>query len=153
MEIGSLGCRPDIVGWRRDKHPHVPTPDARGVVTAVPDFICEVLSASTVRYDQGEMRDAYYRAEVPHYWMADPTNQTLTLLEWTERRYVIVRVAGPGDRVRAAPFEGVEIPVEDLFLDEEGELPNVEPPPAALVPAETPPAAAPAKKRAPRHRR
>lgn len=161
MQIGDIGCRPDVVGWRRDRHARVPEADERGVVTAVPDFLCEVLSASTVRYDQGEKRDAYFRAGVPHYWMVDPTNQTLTVLEWTERGYVILRVAGPGETVRAAPFEAVEIPVEDLFLDEEGDLPTAEPPPPEPAPAPSPvkatrktstPASSP-KKQSPRRAR
>jgi len=118
MVVGGIGCRPDVVGWRRDRHERVPEPDARGVVTAVPDFVCEVLSASTARYDQGEKRDAYFQSGVAHYWLVDPSYKTLTVLERTERGYVIVLVAGPGDAVRAVPFDGVEIPVGDLFLDE-----------------------------------
>jgi Uma2 family endonuclease len=122
MVIGDVGCRPDVVGWRRDRHARVPQPDARGVVTERPDFLCEVLSASTARYDQGEKRDAYFHAAVPYYWLVDPEIRTLTVLEWTPRGYLILRVAGPGETVRAAPFEGVEIPVDELFMDEEGEL-------------------------------
>ena len=62
MEIGDVACRPDIVGWRRDKHPRCPQPDARGVCTDVPDFVCEVLSKSTARHDQGDKRVAYFEA-------------------------------------------------------------------------------------------
>lgn len=142
MLIADVGCRPDVVGWRRDKRARMPQPDARGVVTDTPDFLCEVLSPSTARYDQGDKRDAYFRAGVPHYWLVDPALQTLTVLEWTERGYLIVRVAGPGESVRAAPFEGVEIGVDELFLDEEGEL---------SVEEEAKPVAA--KKRAPRRAR
>jgi Uma2 family endonuclease len=120
MVIGGIGCRPDVVGWRRDKHARVPQPDERGVVTTVPDFICEVLSSSTARYDQGPKRDAYFQAGLPHYWLVDPTYETLTVLERAERGYVIVLVAGPGEVVRAVPFDAVEIAVEELFLEEEG---------------------------------
>ena len=146
MEIGDVGCRPDVVGWRRDKHARVPHPDARGVVTQTPDFLCEVLSASTARYDTGEKRDSYFQAGVPHYWLVDPEIKTLTILEWTPRGYLIVKVAGPGETVRAAPFEGVEIPVDELFLDEEGEVAAPAPPTPAAAPAG-------AKKRAPRRPR
>lgn len=119
MIVGNLGCRPDVLGWRRDKHAHAPEPDERGLVTAVPDFICEVLSSSTVRYDQGLKRDAYFQAGVMHYWMVDPSYKTLTVLEREDRGYVIMLVASPGDVVRAPPFELVEIPVVELFMDEE----------------------------------
>ncbi|AUX39962.1 hypothetical protein SOCE26_013570 [Sorangium cellulosum] len=119
MVIGGVGCRPDVVGWRRDKHARVPEPDARGVVTLMPDFICEVLSSSTARYDQGPKRDAYFHAGVPYYWLVDPAYETLTVLERADRGYVIVLVAAPGEVVRALPFELVEIPVAELFLEEE----------------------------------
>lgn len=139
MALADVGCRPDIIGWRRDKHTRVPQPDARGVITATPDFLCEVLSPSTARYDKGEKREAYFRAGVPYYWLVEPALQTLTVLERTDRGYLIVRVAGPGETVRAAPFEEVEIPVDELFMDEEGEVPAAEAatPPAAF--ATTPP--------------
>jgi Uma2 family endonuclease len=119
MMLGGIGCRPDVVGWRRDNHARVPEPDERGLVTVVPDFVCEVLSASTARYDQGPKRDAYFQAGVQHYWLVDPTYETLTVLERAASGYMILLVAGPGDVVRAAPFDQVEIPVEELFLDEE----------------------------------
>ncbi len=119
MVIGGIGCRPDVVGWRRDKHPRPPQPDANGVITVVPDFLCEVLSTSTARYDQGVKRDAYFQAGVTHYWLVDPIHETFTVLERSERAYMVVLVGAPGDTVRAPPFELVEIVVEDLFLDED----------------------------------
>lgn len=158
MLVGGIGCRPDVVGWRRDRHRRAPEPNARGVVTIAPDFVCEVLSESTSRYDQGVKRDAYFDAGVPHYWLVNPDNQTLTILERTDRGYLILRVAGPGDRVRAPPFEGVEIAVEELFMDEEGELAGAAGTAEETQPTagQAPPATAaqpPAQKRAPRRRK
>jgi Uma2 family endonuclease len=112
-----MGCRPDVLGWRRDKHGYLPKPDARGVVTAVPDWICEVLSPSTSRVDVGEKRVGYHLAGVPHYWLADPSNGTLTALQWTAEGYLWALTAGPGDRVRVPPFADVEIDVSALFGD------------------------------------
>lgn len=119
MEIGSLGCRPDVLGWRRDLHPRIPEPDARGLVTSVPEWICEVLSPRTASIDQGRKRRAYHAAGVVHYWLVDPTNGTLTVLERAERDYLIVLVAGREDAVRAPPFDAVEIAVSDIFGDDE----------------------------------
>jgi Uma2 family endonuclease len=121
MVLGDVGCRPDVVGWRREKHARAPEPNEQGVVTDEPDFVCEVLSPFTARYDQGAKRDAYFKAGVSHYWLVDPTYKTLTVLERGDRGYVILHVAGPEDTVRAAPFDGVEIAVGELFLDEGGE--------------------------------
>jgi hypothetical protein len=44
--------------------------------------------------DQGRKRRAYHGAGVEHYWLIDPTNGTLTVLERAERDYLIVLVAG-----------------------------------------------------------
>lgn len=121
LEIGGLGCRPDILGWRRDRRPHLPEPDARGLVTSTPDWICEVLSPRTAAVDQGPKRRAYHAAGVEHYWLVDPTNGTLTVLERAERDYLILLVAGRKDVVRAPPFDAVEIPVVEIFGDDDGE--------------------------------
>jgi Uma2 family endonuclease len=119
LEIGGLGCRPDILGWRRDRHPRLPEPDARGLVTSVPYWICEVLSPRTASVDQGRKRRAYHQAGVEHYWLVDPTNGTLTVLERAERDYLIILVAGREEVVSAPPFDAVEIPVADIFGDDE----------------------------------
>jgi len=151
MEIGPLGVRPDLIGWRRDRCPRLPEPDARGVVTEVPDFICEVLSPSTARYDLGEKRQAYFDAGVGHYWLVDPANRTLTVLKRTELGYVVAVTAGAGDTVRAEPFEGAELTVSDLFVDEEGGEER-EPPRPAPAATETPSTEAAAPSPAPKRR-
>jgi len=114
-DIQGFGCRPDVLGWRRDRHAALPEPDARGLVTAVPDWICEVLSRSTAHIDLGAKRIAYHRAGVEHYWVADPANETLTVLRRTPDGYVIELSAGRGDIVRAVPFDLVEINVDAIF--------------------------------------
>jgi Uma2 family endonuclease len=119
MELAGLGCRPDLLGFRRSKHARLPQPDERGVVTVVPDWICEVLSPSTAYLDQGKKRRAYHHAGVEHYWLVDPTNRTLTVLERAERDYLILLVAGRDEVVRAAPFDAIEIPVGEIFGDDE----------------------------------
>lgn len=128
LEIAGFGCRPDILGWRRDKHPRLPEPDPRGVVVAVPEWICEVLSPRTASMDLGKKRRAYHSAGVAHYWILDPTNATLTVLEHAERDYLIVLGAGRGEVVNAPPFEGASLDLDEIF----------EPEAAAETPGETP---------------
>lgn len=43
----------------------------KGVMGA-PDFVIEILSAGTVRYDRGDKFDAYERAGVRELWLIDP---------------------------------------------------------------------------------
>ncbi len=115
MALGGIGCRPDLVGWERDTHARMPTPDERGLVTDVPMWICEVLSRTTAAVDMGSKRAAYHRAGVGWYWLVDPHHRTLAVLRRTEPDYLVVSVAGPGEHVRAEPFDAAEIDLDALF--------------------------------------
>jgi Uma2 family endonuclease len=115
MLLAGMGCRPDLVGWERERHPRLPVPNEKGLVTEVPAWICEVLSKSTAAVDMGTKRAGYHRAGVEWYWLADPHHRTLTVLQRTERDYLVALVAGPGERVAAEPFPGVEVDLDVLF--------------------------------------
>ena len=52
--------------------------DARGVRGA-PDWLAEVLSPGTARYDQGIKLRAYERAGVPEVWLIHPIERTLRI--------------------------------------------------------------------------
>lgn len=121
MEIGGIGCRPDLVGWRRDRFPRLPVPDNRGLVVDVPDWICEVLSPTTARLDTGRKREAYHRAGVAWYWLADPERRSLTVFHRADEGYVIVDVFSTGERAKAAPFAAVEVELDALFPADEDE--------------------------------
>lgn len=108
--------RPDIAGWRRDRTPERPSGTP---VRARPDWICEVLSPTNSSNDLVKQLRVYHQVHVDHYWIADPQNETLTMLRWTPDGYLAALTAGRADRVRAEPFEEVELPVGVLFGDEE----------------------------------
>ncbi len=99
-------------------------------MTYVPAWICEVLSPSTAAYDWGAKRSAYHRAGAQWYWLADPTNRTLTVLRRAEVDCLIAQSAGVGERVRCEPFEAAEIDVAELFAFEDE--------PATAPPADDP---------------
>lgn len=90
----------------------------------MPDWICEVLSASTANVDTGRKREAYHRAGVTQYWLADPERRSLTVLRRVEEGYVIDTVATPGERVRAGPFGDVEVDLDEVFTDEDEAAPT-----------------------------
>ena len=54
--------------------------DARGVRGA-PDWLAEVLSPSTARYDRTVKLSAYERAGVREVWLIDPVDRTLTIYQ------------------------------------------------------------------------
>ncbi len=50
-------------------------------VTLAPDWVCEVLSASTRRLDLHGKRPIYAREGVPHLWLVDPADRALDAFE------------------------------------------------------------------------
>jgi Uma2 family endonuclease len=106
--------RPDIAGWRIDRVPDQP----RGrTVRVAPDWVCEVLSPSTMKRDLGHKLRTYHRARVQTYWVAEPMGEVLSVYRWQETGYLLVLTASPGEVVRAEPFDAIEIDVTDLFSD------------------------------------
>jgi Uma2 family endonuclease len=85
-----------------------------------PDWVCEILSTNR-RNDLIKKKRVYHRHEVPHYWILDPEEATLTVYRWSPDGYVEILAAERGERVRAEPFDALEIAVGVLFGDEEDE--------------------------------
>jgi Uma2 family endonuclease len=106
--------QPDVAGWRIDRVPERP----RGKpVRITPDWVCEVLSPSTMRRDLGHKLRTYHRGRVSHYWVAEPIGEVLSVYRWHDTGYVLVLSASPGDIVKAEPFDAIDIDVADLFDD------------------------------------
>jgi Uma2 family endonuclease len=104
--------RPDVVGWRRERSPTRPTGTP---IRLRPDWICEILSPSNAKDDQFTKFEVYRRTGIPHYWIADPILLTLRVFRWTPEGYLVALTAQPGQRVRAEPFDGIELEVGVLF--------------------------------------
>jgi Uma2 family endonuclease len=108
--------RPDVVGWRRDRVPDRP----KGTPVLIrPDWICEVLSPSNPGTDRVTKLNHYHRFEVPHYWIVDPMDESLSVFRWTREGYLLVLAVGRDARVAAEPFDAVELPVGALFGEDE----------------------------------
>jgi Uma2 family endonuclease len=110
--------RPDVAGWRRERLPEPPQ-DEDAVIEAWPDWICEIISPTHAADDLVKKKRVYHRHAVPHYWIVDPRDQTLTALRWGAEGYVEVLSALRSERVRAEPFAAVEFLVGVLFGDDE----------------------------------
>jgi len=112
IKLGAELFRPDIAGWRRERSPD--RPRGRPIVLR-PDWICEVLSPSNEVRDRVDKMQSYFQAGVPHYWLADPIEHVLEVYRRTELAYALVLSAKSGQRVRAEPFDAVELRVDELF--------------------------------------
>jgi Uma2 family endonuclease len=115
VALDGRGYRPDIAGWRRERMPVLPR---ERPVTVRPDWICEILSESNRATDTITKLRRFHQAGVPHYWILDPVERTLTVHRHGEGGYVIALRAEAGERVRAEPFDAVELHVALLLGDD-----------------------------------
>jgi Uma2 family endonuclease len=113
--FGDDVLRPDVVGWRRERMVERPTGTP---IRVLPDWVCEILSTNR-RNDLVKKKRVYHRDKVPHYWIIDPTEETLAVQRWSPDGYTEVLAAQRGERVRAEPFDAVELQVGALFGDDE----------------------------------
>jgi Uma2 family endonuclease len=113
--------RPDVCGWRRERLPVLPDECPIGVR---PDWVCEILSPSNPENDLLKKIRVYQRAQVPHYWILDPVAEALIVYRWTPEGFLLVASAGGDERVRAEPFDAVEICVRELVAIEEADEPG-----------------------------
>ncbi|MEO7735841.1 MAG: Uma2 family endonuclease [Kofleriaceae bacterium] len=107
--------RPDILAWRRDRCPERPT---GALVKQRPDWLCEIVSPSNAKHDTVNKLRLYHRVAIPHYWLVDPRDATLTVMRWSADGYVTLMRAERGEVVRPEPFQQIELAVGTLFGDD-----------------------------------
>jgi Uma2 family endonuclease len=107
--------RPDISAWRRERMPEIPD---EFPLRLVPDWACEILSTNK-RNDLIRKKRVYHEHRVKHYWILDPAEGIVSVHRWTDAGYLEVVAAERGQRVRAEPFEALELAVGSFFGDDE----------------------------------
>jgi Uma2 family endonuclease len=115
-----LGPEPDIVvpdmaGWRRERMPKLPRDAA--FLSLPPDWCCEVLSSSTQAIDRADKMEVYRREGIKHIWHVEPLGETLEVFELDRERWVRVSVWRGAAKVRAVPFDAIEIDLSVLWAD------------------------------------
>jgi Uma2 family endonuclease len=120
LHLGDDVLVPDLAGWRRT------TMDAianEPYFTTRPDWVCEVLSPSTERFDRGEKMKLYARSGTQHAWLVNPLQRTLEVLRLSAEKpheWLTLGVFRDSSMVRAQPFEVFEldlaIPWQDVRL-------------------------------------
>ncbi|WP_437298640.1 Uma2 family endonuclease [Sorangium sp. So ce426] len=104
---------PDIAGWRRERMPELPE---TAYFALAPDWICEVLSASTEGVDRDEKMPIYAREGVRHAWLVDPIQRTLEVyVLGADGRWGTAVVHREAARVRVEPFDAVELDLSVLW--------------------------------------
>ena len=97
---------PDIAGWRRERLPSMPS---TAFFELVPDWLCEIASPSTARYDRHTKLPAYERHGVPFVWLIDPVARWLEVHALEDGAYACAgRITGD-EPIRQPPFDEVAI--------------------------------------------
>lgn len=107
---------PDLAGWRVDRYVR----PRKGAYTVAPDWICEILSPSTARFDRVKKLPIYAQAEVQHAWILDPDVRMLEVLRRRGENWTIAAAHQNTDKVRAEPFEALELDLSLLWGEEPG---------------------------------
>ncbi|HWW62094.1 MAG TPA: Uma2 family endonuclease [Thermoanaerobaculia bacterium] len=112
IHLGRNILVPDIGGWRRERMPELPDSSK---VTLPPDWVCEILSPSTSRVDRSKKMPIYANHGVTFAWLIDPIEQTFEVRRLENGSWLIVATYGGDDKVRAEPFELVEIDLASIW--------------------------------------
>ena len=115
LHLGDDVLVPDLAGWRRERMPFVRPSDV--YFTLPPDWLCEVLSDSTEKVDRASKLPIYAAAGVGHIWLISPSLRTLEVLRLHEGRWLTVAVHTDEQRVRAEPFDAIELDLSLLWAD------------------------------------
>jgi Uma2 family endonuclease len=115
LHLGEEVLVPDLAGWRRTR---MPVPPDQPFFPLAPDWVCEILSPATAGFDRVRKMPVYLRERVGHVWLIDPLARTLEVFQNENERWVLAGNHAGEQRVRAEPFEAVELDLEALWMPE-----------------------------------
>jgi Uma2 family endonuclease len=113
IHLGTDILVPDLAGWRRERMPALPE---TAWFELAPDWVCEILSASTARTDRAVKMPIYAREGVAHLWLVDPDARTLEVYRLQDQgRWLLLSTLKEDDPVRQPPFDAVSFPLGSLW--------------------------------------
>lgn len=112
LHLGPQVVVPDIAGWRLERLWAYPETN---YFTIAPDWVCEVLSASTERRDRTVKKRIYAEAGVAYHWIVDPRQQTLEAFELKDGHWRLTGAWRSDDIVSAPPFDAIRFSLADLW--------------------------------------
>jgi Uma2 family endonuclease len=112
VHLGGDVLVPDLAGWRRERMGSFPDTPA---IELVPDWVCEILSPGTRRFDLSEKRALYGKNGAGFLWLVDPEAEILEAFALSGGAWVLVGTVQGSDEVRVAPFEAIGFPLSALW--------------------------------------
>lgn len=112
VHLGNDVVQPSLAAWPADGFAQ---PKGDQPVTAVPIWVCELVSAASARAVRVAKQTLYIRERVEFVWILDLELRTLETLRWIDGRLTELEAYGDEDRVRAVPFEDFELDLGALW--------------------------------------
>jgi len=112
LHLGEEIVVPDLAEWRRERMPDYPD---TAYVTLALDWVCEVLSPSTRRFDLHGKRPVYAREGVKHLWLVDPLDRTLEAFELRDGHWTLIATAKDDEPISIRPIDAITFSLEDLW--------------------------------------
>jgi Uma2 family endonuclease len=104
LHLGLHIVVPDIAGWRVKNAENL---FERAWIETAPDWLCEVLSPSTEKYDRSDKQRIYANYLVDHVWHVNPTTKLLEVYARQDRAWLQTHIFKDQETVSAPPFESL----------------------------------------------
>ena len=112
LHLGPHVAVPDIAGWRRER---VTEPADKPYFEVAPDWICEILSPRTEKYDKGDKRRIYALYGVEHLWHLDPRTKLLEVFRRQDKNWLLTHTFQDEEDVSAPPFDAISFSLDNLW--------------------------------------
>ena len=78
---------PDLAGWKKERFPFR---EEHNSISVAPNWVCEILSPSTVQVDKIRKMPLYARHAVEHIWLVDPIARTMDVFRLESGRWYLL---------------------------------------------------------------
>lgn len=103
---------PDICFWEKARTADF---DDNTMVHPAPDFIVEILSKSTEKYDRGVKSIDYAKHGVSEYWLVSYLKKTIEKFVLRDEVFVLEKMYAAGEVIESEAVAGFKIPVAAAF--------------------------------------
>ncbi len=104
LHLGPHVAVPDLAGWRRER---MTEPPDQAYFEVSPDWICEIISPRTEKYDKGDKRRIYAHFCVQHLWLLDPRARILEAYRLHDQNWLLTHTFVDTEDVCAPPFDAI----------------------------------------------
>ena len=106
---------PDLLFYTAQSLEEKPVFDDPAKFRVAPDLIVEVISPGTARNDRVRKLRIYAEFGVQHYWLLDPENRSLEVLELRDGIYAITHALAEDESFQPTLFPGLTLSLNEIF--------------------------------------